>query len=341
MAVSRRTFARLAAAGLSSALFPLSGCAQKLGQQRGTTHLPTPNQPLTAPEDWYFQSVQGAYEADLDRYRLKVAGLVDEELSLSVAALRDDFARLEEPITLACVGNTPNGRLLSSSIFRGTPMLALMDAAGVASQATGAVITGLDGFVAFQSLQDLRRPESMVAYDMGIDPKRLGALPIDQGFPLRLLTPGLYGYMQPKWIDSITFVDQGGHHEVLRRSLDYLEGKMQLASGFSRPRGAAVAGPIEILGYAFGDGRGIAQVEVDIDGSGWQTAEMVWGGSVDDAMPTFLWCLWRLPWQATRGAHVLSVRARYRDGELQTDDREFPYSGGSIVHMRLLVEEAV
>ena len=338
MAVSRRTFARLAAAGLSSALLPLSGCAQKLGQQRGSTHRPTPDEPLTPTEAWYFQSVQGAYEADLERYRLKVVGLVDRELSLSVDRLRGEFAPLEEPITLACVGNIPGGRLLSSSIFRGTSMVDLMDAARVGSEATGAVITGLDGFVAFQSLADLRRPESMVAYEMGIDPSALAPLPIDHGFPLRLLTPGLYGYMQPKWIDSITFVDQGGHHEVLRRSLDYLEGKMQLASGFSRPRGGArPPGRVEVLGYAFGDGRPIVDVELSIDGGGWQETEIVYNAG-GDALPTFLWCLWRFEWDATPGVHTLSVRARYQDGETQEEARDFPYSGGSIASLRVTIE---
>jgi DMSO/TMAO reductase YedYZ molybdopterin-dependent catalytic subunit len=338
MPVTRRTFARLAAAGLSSALFPLSGCAQKLGQQRGTTHWPTPDEPLTPTDAWYFQSVQGAYEADLERYRLKVVGLVDRELSLSVDRMRAEFAPLEEPITLACVGNIPNGRLLSSSIFRGTSLRDLIDAAGVASEATGAVITGLDGFVAFQSLEDLRRTESMVAYEMGVDPSALAPLPIDHGFPLRLLTPGLYGYMQPKWIDAITFVDQGGHHEVLRRSLDYLEGKIQLASGFSRPRGGArSAGRVEVLGYAFGDGRPIAEVELGIDGGGWQRTEIVYNAGAD-ALPTFLWCLWRFDWDATPGVHTLKVRARYQDGETQVEAREFPYSGGSIASMHVNIE---
>jgi DMSO/TMAO reductase YedYZ molybdopterin-dependent catalytic subunit len=332
---------RLAAAGLSSALLPLAGCAKQVGQQRPVFAYPTPEDPLTLPKDWYFMAIQGTYAADLEHYRLKVGGVCERALSLSDHALRHELPASKELITLSCVGNRPGGSLLSSSLFKGVRLLDLMEAAGVAEEATGAMITGLDGFVAFQSLEDLRRPESMVAYDMGTSDASLAPLPIDHGFPTRILTPGLYGYMQPKWIDTITFLDQGGYHEVLRRSVNYIEGKMQLSCGVSRPRGGRVSvGDQEVIGFAFGDGRPIAAVDVRVDDGPWEPAELVFNTLEQDTLPPYLWVLWRYIWKASLGQHTLTPRATYADGEVQQDGRVFPYSGGSFAPVTIEVTES-
>jgi DMSO/TMAO reductase YedYZ molybdopterin-dependent catalytic subunit len=337
---TRRTFIRLAAAGLGSAMLPLVGCARRIGQEVGARVLPTPDAPYTPPADWYQMSIQGAYEADRASYRLEVGGVCDRALSLSDAALRGDFPPAVEPVTLACVGNRPQGALLSAGFFRGARFVDLMDAAGVAPEATGAVVTGLDGFVAFRSLEDLRRPEALVAYDLGVAADRLAPLPIEHGFPARLITPGLYGYTQPKWLDSITFVDQGGYLEVLRDSVSYARGAMQLASGFSRPYQQRIqAGAVEVLGYAFGDGRPIGAVHVKVDGGPWEPAEIVFNELADD-LPPYLWCLWRFPWNAAPGRRTLTSRASYQDGETQPEGRPFPYAGGALASLSLDVVSA-
>jgi DMSO/TMAO reductase YedYZ molybdopterin-dependent catalytic subunit len=341
-AVTRRTFVRLAASGLASALVPLWACAREVGQQRGTTHFPTPDAPLTPRDAWYFMAVQGAHEADLASYRLQVGGIAARDLSLSIGDLRARFSDVLELVTMACVGNRPGGGLISSALFRGVRVRDVMDAAGVdANRISGAMITGLDGFAAFQSKHELLRPESIFAFEMGTSEDDLASLPIDNGFPLRILTPGLYGYMQPKWLDTVTFVDQP-EHEVLRRSINYFNGHIQLASGFSVPRGgthpAPTDGPLEILGFAFGDGRPIGAVHVKIDGGPWQAAEIVWNQPDADDEPPYVWALWRFAWDAMPGAHQLTSRATYTDGETQIDGRSFPYSGGSLHTMTLTIE---
>jgi sulfite oxidase len=341
--VNRRKLMRLAAAGLSSALVPLGlleGCARQVGISRGTTHWPTPSDPLTPTAQWYYQSILGAYEADLETFRLKIGGVVARELSLSVARMRQEFALASAPITLSCVGNRPGGSLMSSSVFRGVRLVDVMEAAGVSSKASGALIFGLDGFVSYQSIDDLRRSESMFALDMGLSADDLSALPIEQGFPCRILTPGLYGYMQPKWIDSVNFIDHGGYQSVITKSIPYFEGKMQLSSGFSYPRGGTYPrGKLGVLGFAYGDGRPIAGVDVRVDDGPWQPAEIVWNEG-DDALPAYLWALWRFEWDAPVGTHILRCRAHYPDGSTQFEGMRFPYSAGSIAHMRLRIEES-
>lgn len=330
MAVSRRTLLRLAAAGLSSALAPLMGCVRELGQGRSTSHWPTLAQPLTPVDDWYFFAIQGAYEADLRGYRMAVDGLVHNPLTLDMDQLRNALPAIEDVMTLACVGNSPGGGLMSAGRFRGALVEHVLELAGASSRANFAVITGLDGYVGVLELDQLRERGAILAYDMGTSPEDLAPLPIDHGFPLRILTPGLYGYPQPKWIDAITLVESASY-EVVHASVSYAHAEMMLASGFSRPRNGSIIdpGPRDLLGFAYGDGRPIDRVEVSIDGAAWRDAEIVYNG-LDDELPSHLWVLWRLPWDATPGSHVLSCRATYVDGEGQLEGHAFPYSGGSI-----------
>jgi DMSO/TMAO reductase YedYZ molybdopterin-dependent catalytic subunit len=331
---------RLAAAGLSSAFGPLGvlGCTQKLTQQRPSGTAPLPGTPFTPIDDWYVVSFLDAYHADLDRYRLKIGGIVDNGLSISVPALRTRFENVIQPITLACVANPPQGGLKSAAFFRGVRVRDVLAEAALSDRAEAAIITGLDGYVSLQSMEELLRPESIFAFDMGTSPTQLEPLPVEHGFPLRILTPGLYGYMQPKWIDSVTIADQRGYEQVLRGSIEYARGHMQLASGFSKPvEGQTIrAGVTRVFGYAYGDGRPIAKVEIRVDGGPWQLADMVFNTPFDD-LPPFVWVLWSFDWNAVVGDRTLESRATYTDGTTQFPERRFPYSGGSIASIPITV----
>jgi len=297
-----------------------------------------PGAPYTSIDDWYYVSIVDPYRADLEKYRLKVAGIVDHGLSESIAALRSNFENVVQPITLACVGNSPEGHLVSSGFFKGVRVRDVLAAAGPSDRAEAAIITGLDGYIALMSMEELLRPESLFAFEMGPAPERLVPLPIEHGFPLRIMTPGLYGYMQPKWIDAVTLVDQHGVEQVLRGSIEYARGHIQLASSFSRPvEGQTVrAGIVKVYGYSFGDGRPIAKVEVRVDGGPWQPAEIVWNTPFDD-LPPFVWVLWTFDWNAVVGDRTLEARATYTDGTTQFEGRRFPYSGGSIAAIPITV----
>lgn len=329
--VSRRTLLRLAAAGLTSAAFPLVGCTGEGDQVRASRHRPSPDSPLTPTPAWYFVALNGAYEADLARWRLHIGGVSRKSRDLSLDQLQRRYEVVRSPITLACVGDTPGGRLHSSSIFEGVRLVDVMEDIGVRSRATGALITSLDGYVMYRSLEEIQRPETLLAFAMGTDDLDMQPLPVDHGFPLRILTPGYYGYVQPKWLSAITFVDDADHISVVSRSVGYAHGRIQLASGFSKPYtdGAYLeAGLHDLHGYAFGDGRTISRVELQIDGGPWRDTELVWN-SPDDDLPAGVWAIWYFPWQATEGTHALSLRATYEDGESQIEGRAFPYSGGS------------
>ncbi len=336
----RRTFMKLLAAGLSSALGALGACARKIGQVAPTTQYPTPEMPLTPPEAWYSVSLTGAYEGDVSRYRLLVGGAVRRAQALNLATLRREFPAYVQPITLACVGNQAGGGLVSSALFRGARLADVLEHAGVSGDVLGAAVTGLEGYLAYRALEDLRRPEVLLAYDMGTDEGNLAPLSVERGFPLRLLTPGFYGYVQPKWLDAITVRDRSAHFEVLRRSVDHFDGRMQLASGFSRPLAGdrLVAGEHDALGFAFGDGRPIGRVELRVDDGAYQPAAIVWN-DLTDGLPPHVWSLWRARFRARPGRHRLTCRATYADGETQITGRAFPYSGGSLASIDVDVTE--
>jgi DMSO/TMAO reductase YedYZ molybdopterin-dependent catalytic subunit len=309
-----------------------------LSQQRASSTAPMPGHPYTPVEDWYYVSIVDPYHADLERYRLKIGGIVDNGLSYSVPALRARFENVIQPITLACVGNPPEGRLVSAGFFRGVRVRDVLAEASISDRAEAAIITGLDGYVALQSIEDLLRPESLFAFDIGTSPEDLRPLPVEHGFPCRIMTPGIYGYMQPKWIDTVTIADRRGYQEVLRGSIEYARGHVQLASGFSKPvEGQTVReGNIKVFGYSYGDGRPIAKIELRIDGGPWLPAEIAFNTPFDD-LPPFVWVLWVFEWNAVRGERTLEARATYTDGETQFEGRRFPYSGGSIASIPITV----
>jgi DMSO/TMAO reductase YedYZ molybdopterin-dependent catalytic subunit len=340
MPVDRRTFMKLAAAGLSSAAVHLTACVEGGPLTRASRHRPTPSNPLTRTDDWYFVALTGAYQADLRSHRLHVGGRTRHTLALTTAQLAERFEEVTVPHTLACVGNVPNGHLMSASNFRGVRSRDVLLAAGIRANASGALIYGLDGYLAPRALEDLMRPDTILAYEMGLTEETLEPLNIDHGFPLRILTPGIYGFVQPKWISSITLVDDSDHIDVLRRSNGYASGEMQLASGVSIPAEGQVLAPgyQEILGYAFGDGRVIDTVELNF-GDGWSPAEILWNTPEDD-LPPGVWALWRYRWDAVPGDLSIAVRARYEDGETQRGGRDFPYSGGSLTILNISVRDS-
>jgi hypothetical protein len=72
------------------------------------------------------------------------------------------------------------------------------------------------------------------------------------------------------------------------------------------------AGRVPVAGVAWAQHRGVAAVEVRVDGGAWQRATLAAEASIDT------WRQWVLPWEATAGRHTLQVRATDRMGAVQT-----------------------
>jgi hypothetical protein len=142
------------------------------------------------------------------------------------------------------------------------------------------------------------------------------ALPLEHGFPARIIVPGLYGYVSAtKWLTRIelTRFDQKHGYWISRGWSERAPIKTQ--SRIDTPQGdtAVVAGTIAIAGVAWAPIRGISKVEVRINKGAWQ--EAVLGPEIAETT----WRQWWLPWNATKGGYAISVRATDGDGALQPE----------------------
>lgn len=268
--------------------------------------------PLVTPTSQFYR-IDTAFtfpSVDLDRWRLRIDGLVDRPLEYSYAELLA-LPQVEVPITIACVSNEVGGSLVGTAFWQGVPLGALLETAGVQPEGTQILGRSLDGFTAgFPTAAALDGRTALVAVGMNGEP-----LPVKHGFPARLIVEGLYGYVSAtKWLRSIELCDWervNGYWVPLGWSK---EGPIKLQSRIDVPRAGETvrAGTTPIAGVAWAPGVGIAGVEVQVDGGDWIPAEL--GAEFTDAT----WRQWMLPWEATAGRHTVRVRAISRDGEVQT-----------------------
>ncbi|MDQ3456772.1 MAG: molybdopterin-dependent oxidoreductase [Actinomycetota bacterium] len=285
-------------------------------QVPGLTPLYTPNAdfyrvdvnitvPQVSPEDW----------------SLRIHGRVRNELTFT---LDDLIARpdvIERDITMTCVSNTVGGDLVGAARWLGVPLANLLAEAGVEDGADQVLTTAVDGFTIGTPTRDcLDTPNAMLAFAMNGQP-----LPAEHGFPVRMLVPGLYGYVSAtKWLVDmeLTTFEDAVPYWVQREWA--VEGPIKISSRIDVPASVGTkAGDLTIAGVAWAQTRGIAAVEVRIDGGDWQQAELAPETNVQ------MWRQWRLPWRATAGQHTLTVRATGQDGEAQTDDRADAFPAGA------------
>ncbi len=234
-------------------------------------------------------------------WQLRIHGMVDREVVLSYEEL---LARdlVEEDITLCCVSNEVGGDLIGTARWLGARLDELLAEAGVSPDADQIVGRSSDGFTAGfpVSTLDDGRP-ALVAVGMNGDP-----LPIRNGFPARLVVPGLYGYVSAtKWLTEIelTRFDQFETYWVQRQWSAL--GPVKLMSRIDTPRGLATLapGPVAIGGVAWAQPVGVARVEVRVDDGAWVEARLA------DEVSTLTWRQWVHEWDATPGRHTLTVRA--------------------------------
>lgn len=250
---------------------------------------------------------------DIDAWRLGITGLVDRPVSLGYR----DLARLpqvEADITVSCVSNDVGGDLVGNARWQGVLLADLLRQAGVRPEATQVVGRALDGWTAgFPTALALDGRTALVALGMNGRP-----LPLAHGFPARLVVPGLYGYVSAtKWLRQIelTTLEAFDGYWVPRGWAK--EGPVKTTTRIDVPgAGAAVrAGPVAVGGVAWAPHRGIAGVEVSVDGGPWTEATMAQALGVD------AWRQWRFDWDATPGTHELRARSTDGTGQVQTGAR--------------------
>jgi len=260
-------------------------------------------------------------QIDAGAWRLKIHGLVDREVELSY----DDILAMplvERRITLTCVSNQVGDRYVGNATWLGIPMRALLERAGVKRGADCLVSTSKDDMTIstpMQALTDDR--DALLAVGMNGAP-----LPLEHGFPARMVVPGLYGYVSAtKWVVdmevtqfskvSTYWTDRGWAAQAPIKTQSRIDVPRQFAS--------VSPGMVNVAGVAYAQRRGIAKVEVRVDDGDWQEARL----ATEDTIDT--WRQWVFPWDATRGQHKILVRATDRTGHTQTSDRVPPRPDGA------------
>ena len=243
-------------------------------------------------------------------WRLRIHGMVDRELVLTYEDLIDR-QRTEAWITLNCVSNQVGGELIGNAWWGGVRTADLLAEAGVRADADAVLQTSEDGWncgTPLAALTDDR--DAMLALAMNGRP-----LPIDHGFPVRTIVPGLYGYVSAcKWVVDweVTRFDRISAYWTQKGWGE--QGPVKIASridvpssGDELPPGAAT-----FAGVAWHQHTGIRGVEISLDGGEWQAADVA-PGPTDDT-----WVQWAVTTQVEPGDHVVKVRAIGKDGEVQT-----------------------
>ncbi|WP_092379259.1 molybdopterin-dependent oxidoreductase [Micromonospora phaseoli] len=253
-------------------------------------------------------------QVDPESWRLRIHGRVGNPVTLSYADL---LARpmVERWVTLACVSNEVGGDLIGNARWLGVPLRELLDEAAPLDGADQVVGRSVDGWTCGTPTAVLRDGrDALLAVGMNGEP-----LPVAHGFPVRMVVPGLYGYVSAcKWITELeltSFADFDAYW-VPRGWSAQGPVKTQSRIDTPRPRNRPAAGPVVVAGVAWAQHRGIDRVEVRVDEGPWQEAELAPTVSADT------WVQWSWRWQATPGEHTLQVRATDSTGETQTPQQQ-------------------
>ena len=270
---------------------------------------------LTSNADFYrVDTALQVPDVPVDGWRLRVHGMVENELDLSFDDLLER-GLVERRITLTCVSNPVGGDLMGNALWLGVPVHQLLAEAGVVDGADAVRSTSADDWTCGTPLAVLADPGrgALVAVGMNGEP-----LPVEHGFPARLVTPGLYGYVSAtKWLVDLE-VTRFADFTAYWTSRGYdAEAPIKTSSRIDVPRSFARVRPgtIPVAGVAWAQATGIARVEVRVDGGAWNEATL----GAEDGLDT--WRQWVWQWEATPGNHRLEVRATDADGRAQTGAR--------------------
>ncbi len=245
-------------------------------------------------------------------WRLRIHGMVDREITYSFDDLQA-FEVIQKVVTLTCVSNPVGGDLISNATWTGYRVRDLLARLGVYSDADMVLSTSVDGFTAgtpVEALTDER--DALLAITMNGEP-----LPIDHGYPARLVVPGLYGYVSAtKWVTDLELTRFDRAQAYWTKLGWSARGPIKTESRIDVPRDGqtVTVGPVTFGGVAWAQNRGVRAVEVRIDDGPWRRADL----GANYANDT--WRLWSYGWAATPGSHSITVRATDNTGAVQTAD---------------------
>ncbi|MHC3392544.1 molybdopterin-dependent oxidoreductase [Streptomyces lavendulocolor] len=284
--------------------------------------LPVPGiTPYTTPNaDFYrVDTALVVPKVDAGGWRLRIHG--KGVPSPRTFGLDDLLARplIERDITLTCVSNEVGGPYAGNARWLGVRLDDLLAECGVVPPSRGGgadqlVARSVDGMTLGSPVEDVMDGrDAMLAIGMNGEP-----LPFDHGFPVRMLVPGLYGYVSAcKWIEDIelTTFDAYDPYWVERKWARKAPVKTQSRIDTPKPFARIAAGTVTVAGVAWAQHRGITRVQIRVDDGPWQDADLAVQNTTDT------WRQWSHRWRAAPGGHRITVRATDATGSVQTERR--------------------
>lgn len=297
---------------------------------------------ITPTELFYVRNHGSIPEIDTDQYRLSVAGIVQQQLCLSMDEIRATFSKNVITATLQCAGNRRQGLMevgsilgeepwsagaISNAEWSGAPLREVLQAAGVKPEAQHAAFNGLDeieledqkfGFGGSIPIEKAMSPEVLLAYEMNGEP-----LKPEHGAPLRIVTPGYIGARSVKWLGSITLQDEPSSNyyqthayklfpphvdeEVADWEKGLMLGELSVNSVICQPTDEETvsAGPVSVRGYTItGGDRSVQRVDLSIDGGeNWMPADLLEG------IEPWSWRFWKASVNLSPGQYEIVARA--------------------------------
>jgi DMSO/TMAO reductase YedYZ molybdopterin-dependent catalytic subunit len=342
---ARRRFLQLTAAGLGVAAVAGFGgrwlaSRRDVAQARAQVRLPAPTSAapalpaevdarvprlasfVTPAREFYLiDTALVVPQVDPDTWSLRIHGRVGKPLTLTYRQLLER-PMIERYVTLACVSNEVGGGLIGNARWLGVPLPDLLDEVDPDPAADQVVSRSVDGFTAGTPTAVLRDGrDAMLAVGMNGEP-----LPLSHGFPVRMVVPGLYGYVSAtKWLAELelsTFDDFDAYW-VRRGWARQAPVKTQSRIDTPVAGGHPSPGTVTVAGVAWAQHRGISKVEIRVDDGDWREARLAPVPSVDT------WRQWTYRWDATPGKHTLHVRATDNAGSVQPEEQQPPFPDGA------------
>jgi DMSO/TMAO reductase YedYZ molybdopterin-dependent catalytic subunit len=352
---SRRKFlAWTIVVGAASAVAAVTGqllasASSAVDTAREKLKLPPPTRPTPAPPpgaDLQIDGLTPYVTSNVDFYRidtalqvpmidpatwtLRITGMVQKPFQINYAELTAK-PLVEHLTTLTCVSNEVGGDLVGNALWLGYPIRELLAEAKPLPGADMVLSKSQDGWTASSPLSALTDPnrEALLAIGMNRQP-----LPIEHGFPVRMVVPGLYGYVSAtKWVTSLR-VTRYAEEQAYWTPLGWSpRGPIKLASRIDVPRKSTIdPGTVVVAGVAWAQHTGISAVEVQVDQGDWQPAQLAETAGPDT------WRQWKFDWPATPGSHTLTVRATDANGMLQTAEVAPPAPDGATGYHSITVK---
>jgi DMSO/TMAO reductase YedYZ molybdopterin-dependent catalytic subunit len=245
-----------------------------------------------------------------DSWRLRIGGMVDNPMELTFEDLLER-PQVERYITLSCVSNPIGGDLIGNARWQGVLLRDVLEEAGVQPEATQIVSRSIDDWTAgtpTEVVMDGR--DALLAIAMNGEP-----LPARHGYPVRMVVPGLYGYVSAtKWVTEIELTRWEDYDAYWVPRGWSKNGPIKTMSRVDTDRRGSTPGEVIVGGVAWAIHRGISRVEVRSDGGEWFEAQL---GGVPS---TDTWVQWMATLDLAPGRHMIESRAFDGDGIPQTEE---------------------